>query len=289
MRLLDGKKLSNLVKDNLKSRIDRLKQIGIQPGLGVILVGDKVDSATYVRMKQKACERLGIHSILKKFPVDIEQDRLIEEIKEMNVNINIHGILIQLPLPKHINTEYVLEQVNYKKDVDGFHSMNAGKLSQNRNALFNPCTPRGCMNLLEHYEIDVKGMNAVIIGCSNLVGLPISLMLLHKRATVTICNSQTKNTKELCQKADLIVACCGVTHLVKEDWVKEGVVIIDVGINSLPDETRKRGYRLVGDVDFENIKEKASYITPVPGGVGPMTIATLMKQTVESAELMMTR
>ena len=284
MKLLDGKLVSNTLLANLKQRIHKLHARNIVPGLGVIMVGDKVESRTYVNMKRRKCEKLGIYCNVKKFEEDISETEIKLQIEEFNENDNIHGILVQLPLPKHIDTNSVLDCVSYKKDVDGFHPMNAGRLSQRNNPLFVPCTPRGCMEILEFYGIDVMGKNATIIGSSNLVGLPLSLLLLSKKATVTICNSKTKDTKAMVQNADIIIAACGIAHLVKEDWVKEGAIIVDVGINKVDDASRKRGYRLVGDVDFDNVKEKTAYITPVPGGVGPMTIAMLMTQVVESAE-----
>ena len=284
MKLLDGKLVSQVMKDKLKPRIGILQQHDIVPSLGVILVGDRIESRTYVNMKRKTCEQLGVLCIIKRFNDMVDEKILIQEINDFNKNDDIHGILVQLPLPSHIDTTRILDCVSYHKDVDGFHPTNAGKLSQNNNPLFLPCTPRGCMELLNYYNIDVKGKNATIIGCSNLVGLPLSLLLLHKDATVTICHLLTKDTRAMVQRADIVLACCGCAHLVKKDWVKEGAIIIDVGINRVDDSTRKRGYRLVGDVDFENVKDKVDYITPVPGGVGPMTIATLMTQVVEAAE-----
>lgn len=288
MKLLDGKKVSNKIKDELKPRINLLIQINNRPGLGIILVGDNIESKIYINMKEKSCSKLGIKTELHHLPDSINQKTIIEIIQGMNNNSTLHGILVQLPLPKNLDTDLILNTVSYEKDVDGFHTLNAGKLFQNRNIEFVPCTPKGCIELLDHYNINVKGMNSVIIGCSNLIGLPISMMLLHRGATVIICHIDTKNTKELVQQADLIVSCCGVAHLVKEDWVKENAIVIDVGFNKLEDKSREQEYRLVGDVDFENVKNKVSYITPVPGGIGPMTIAMLMEQIVRAAELNMT-
>lgn len=283
-RILNGKIVAEQVKDNLKSRISSLISRGITPGLGVILVGERKDSATYVRMKQRNCEKLGINSYRVDLPDYVSEERLIKEVVSMNNNKNIHGILIQLPLPKHINTNHILNLVDESKDVDGFGIGNVGRLTLNRDRNFVPCTPDGCMRLLDYYSINVYGKVVVILGCSNIVGLPLSLMLLHRRATPIICNSRTPDVKSLVQKADIIFACCGQTQMVKSDWVKEGVVIVDIGINSVEDASRKRGYRLVGDVDFDDVKEKCSWITPVPGGVGPMTIAMLMEHTVEACE-----
>jgi len=274
--ILDGLQLSNKIKDDLKSKIKNMK---IKPSLGIILVGDNIESKTYVNMKQKTCSELNIDIKLYNFPNDIDQQIVIDTIEDMNDNISIHGILVQLPLPRHLNTDLILNTISYKKDVDGLHTINAGKLFQNRDINLIPCTPLGCIELLDFYNIDVKSMNTVIIGCSNLVGLPLSMLLLQRGATITICHIDTKNTKELVQHADLIVACCGVPHLVKEDWVKKDAIIIDIGINKINDDSKK-GYKLVGDVDFENVKDKCKYITPVPGGIGPMTVAMLMKNVV---------
>ena len=284
MNILDGRKVAQIIKKNLEPNILKLKDNNIIPGLGIIIVGDNIESVVYVRMKRKACAKLGIKCFVKNLDKNIDEDSLIKEINILNEDTTIHGILVQLPLPEHINPKRILEYIDYNKDVDGFHPLNFGKLSQNNEPLFIPCTPLGCIKLLEHYDINVKGMDTTIIGCSNLVGLPLSLLLLHKNATVTICHRSTKDVKKCVQNADLIIACCGVTHLVKEDWVKKDAIIIDIGINKLLDNTKKRGYRLVGDVDFENVKSKTKYITPVPGGVGPMTIAMLLFQIVKSAE-----
>ena len=284
MPILNGKVVANSIIDNLTCRVKLLHSKNIIPGLGVIMVGDKVESRTYVNMKRKKCEKLGIYCDVKKFEEDISEADVKLQIEKFNENENIHGILVQLPLPDHINTNAILECVSYKKDVDGFHPMNAGKLSQRNNPLFVPCTPRGCLQILDYYGIDVKGKNVTVIGCSNLVGMPLSLLLVHRDATVTICHLLTKDTRSMVRNADIVFAACGCAHLVKADWVKEGVIVVDVGINKIDDASRKRGYKLVGDVDFENVKEKAAYITPVPGGVGPMTIAMLMTQVVESAE-----
>ncbi len=278
--ILDGLKLSKQIKDDLRSKIKNMK---IKPGLGIILVGDNIESETYVKMKQKTCKDLNINIELYKFPNDIDQNTLIDTIKHMNDNISIHGILVQLPLPQHLNTDLILNTVSHDKDVDGFHTINAGRLFQNRDIGLIPCTPLGCIELLDHYNINVKSMNTVIIGCSNIVGLPLSMLLLQRGATITICHIDTKNTKELVQHADLIVSCCGVAHLVKEDWIKKDAIIIDIGINKIIDNS-KRGYKLVGDVDFDNVKNKCKYITPVPGGVGPMTVAMLMKNVYNLAE-----
>ena len=284
MKLIDGKEISKQIYSELEDKILILKKKNIIPGLAVIIVGDRIDSQTYVRMKEKKCIELGIKSKIIKLKETISEPDLIVEIYKLNNNNSIHGILVQLPLPKYINENVVLNHIDLKKDVDGFHFNNIGKLTLNRNPVFVPCTPFGCIELLKRSKIEIKGKNVVILGRSNIVGLPLSLLLLHENATVTICHSKTVNIMEHTQKADIIIAACGKTQMVKKDWIKKGVVIIDVGINSIEDKTKKKGYRLVGDVDFDDVKNKVSYITPVPGGVGPMTIAMLMTQTVKSAE-----
>jgi 5,10-methylene-tetrahydrofolate dehydrogenase/methenyl tetrahydrofolate cyclohydrolase len=281
--LLDGRFVANTITNQLKQRINVLKIQNVNIALGVILVGSKIESQTYVNMKQKKCESLGINCVIKKFDDDVTQQIIETQIQSFNNDKSINGILVQLPLPQHINTNALLRQINIEKDVDGFNPVNAGSLSQNNHPLFYPCTPRGCIELLDHYKIDIKGKNATIIGCSNLVGLPLSLMLLHRDATVTICHKETKNLQQKVKDADLIFACCGSPGLVKKNWVKKGATVVDVGINKIEDNSEK-GYKLVGDVDYDNVKSVAANITPVPGGIGPMTIAILMKQIVEARE-----
>ena len=280
MKIINGKLISKDIYSELSAKI---KDIDITPGLAVILVGGRVDSNTYVRMKEKKCQQLGIYSKVIRFNDTVEESEIVNAITNLNNDNSIHGILIQLPLPKHINENNVLSKVSLTKDVDGFHCSNIGKLTLNKQPTFIPCTPKGCIELLKRSEIDIEGKHAVILGRSNIVGLPLSLLLLHENATVTICHSRTKDVKNITQTADILIAACGRMEMVKSDWIKEGCVIIDVGINSKNDATRKRGYRLVGDVDFDDVKDKVGHITPVPGGVGPMTIAMLMSQTVESA------
>jgi 5,10-methylene-tetrahydrofolate dehydrogenase/methenyl tetrahydrofolate cyclohydrolase len=282
MSLLKGKDIAEDIYSSLKTKIENLKQNNIIPGLTVILVGDRKDSETYVSMKNKKCLELGIKSNILKFNSDVDEETLISNIDSLNLNSTVHGILIQLPLPTHINPERVLSRVVLNKDVDGFHYENIGRLATNKNPTFKPCTPDGCMELIKKTNIDISGKHAVILGRSNIVGLPIALMLLHSNATVTICHSKTQNIEEHTKKADIVIAACGKTEMVKKEWLKKDAIVIDVGINSVTDETKKRGYRLVGDVDFNNAKDVASFITPVPGGVGPMTIAMLMKHTVDA-------
>ena len=280
MKIINGKLISKDIYSELSAKI---KDIDITPGLAVILVGGRVDSNTYVRMKEKKCQQLGIYSKVIRFNDTVEESEIVNAITNLNNDNSIHGILIQLPLPKHINENNVLSKVSLTKDVDGFHCSNIGKLTLNKQPTFIPCTPKGCIELLKRSEIDIEGKHAVILGRSNIVGLPLSLLLLHENATVSICHSRTKDVKNITQTADILIAACGRMEMVKSDWIKEGCVIIDVGINSKNDATRKRGYRLVGDVDFDDVKDKVGHITPVPGGVGPMTIAMLMSQTIESA------
>ena len=284
MVLIDGRKVAGVLKNNVKHRVDKLKEQGITPGLAVILVGERKDSQTYVRMKQKTCQYLGIHTESVLLPDTVEEEEICRHIKRLNNDDSIHGILIQLPLPKHISEENVLQIVSPNKDVDGFHYGSLGRLAVRENPLFVPCTPEGCIYLLDHYNIQIEGKNAVVVGRSKIVGMPLALLLLSRNATVTICHSRTKDLKSHIQNCDILIACCGIPKLIQKDWVKEGVVIIDVGINAVDDPSRKRGYRLVGDVDYENVKDKASFCTPVPGGVGPMTIAMLMEHTVRAAE-----
>ena len=272
MTLLDGKKVSSEIIHGLKTRLDKEKY---KPGLGIILVGKRKDSLKYVESKKKTCSDIGIKFHLIHLEENCEEENILKVIDELNYNPSINGIIVQLPLPKGFNTEKILDKVVPEKDVDGFHQENAGKLFLNRSIDFTPCTPLGCMRLIDHYGIDVEGLNICVIGCSNVVGLPLSMMLIQRNATVTMCNVYTKDLKRHTIGADIIFSCCGVPQIVKEDMVKEGVIIVDIGINFVDG-------KLVGDVDFEGVKDKCSFITPVPGGVGPMTIAMLMEQTIEA-------
>ena len=282
--ILDGKKVSGELKKELFKDVLDLKRIHIFPSLAIILVGQQIGSMTYIDMKRRMCEELGIKMILFHFEEDIPEEIIIQKIKELNDTLDIYALLIQLPLPDKFDKDKLLNMISYEKDADGFHTRNAGKLFQNRETNVVPCTPLGCLELLDYYHIDVIGMNITIIGTSNLVGLPLSLLLLQRGGTVTMCNIDTKDVKEHTLNADMVVTCCGVPHLVKEDWVKEGVIIIDIGINKIVDTSKKNGYRLVGDVDFNALKDKCSYITPVPGGVGPMTVISLMKNVIRLSE-----
>ena len=277
MKILDGKAVSLKVKESVKVRADELKKFGVEPTLAVVLVGEDKASQTYVRAKEKACNEYGIKSVAHRLSENTTQNELLALINVLNLDDSIHGILVQLPLPKHIDTNVVLAAINPRKDVDGFHAVNVGKLVSGLDG-FVPCTPLGVMEILKEYGIDVAGLNAVVIGRSNIVGKPMANLLLNASATVTVTHSKTKNLKEICKNADLIVAAIGKPFFLKADMVKDGAVVVDVGINRLDDG------RLVGDVDFEEVAPKCSYITPVPGGVGPMTIAMLLNNTILAAQ-----
>lgn len=275
--LLDGKKYSAKVKDNLKQEVTRLKEVGLQPCLVVILVGEDPASQVYVRNKKKAAEFIGIKTIDHTLPKTTTQQQVLELVEKYNQDPNVHGILVQLPLPKHISEEKVTRAISPLKDVDGFHPLNMGHLFMNEPYSL-PCTPRGIMELMKEYKINVVGKNVVIVGRSNIVGRPMAALMLNDDATVTITHSKTKNLKEITKQADILIVAIGKALLITADYVKKGAVVIDVGMNRLASG------KLVGDVDFDAVKEVADYITPVPGGVGPMTIAMLMKQTVEFAK-----
>lgn len=277
MKILDGKAVSLKVKESVKVRADELKKFGIEPTLAVVLVGEDKASQTYVRAKEKACNEYGIKSVAHRLSENTTQNELLALINVLNLDDSIHGILVQLPLPKHIDTNVVLAAIDPRKDVDGFHAVNVGKLVSGLDG-FVPCTPLGVMEILKEYGIDVAGLNAVVIGRSNIVGKPMANLLLNASATVTVTHSKTKNLKEICKNADLIVAAIGRPFFLKADMVKNGAVVVDVGINRLDDG------RLVGDVDFDEVAPKCSYITPVPGGVGPMTIAMLLNNTILAAQ-----
>ena len=277
MKILDGKAVSLKVKESVKVRADELKKFGVEPTLAVVLVGEDKASQTYVRAKEKACNEYGIKSVAHRLSENTTQNELLALINVLNLDDSIHGILVQLPLPKHIDTNVVLAAIDPRKDVDGFHAVNVGKLVSGLDG-FVPCTPLGVMEILKEYGIEVAGLNAVVIGRSNIVGKPMANLLLNASATVTVTHSKTKNLKEICKNADLIVAAIGKPFFLKADMVKDGAVVVDVGINRLDDG------RLVGDVDFDEVAPKCSYITPVPGGVGPMTIAMLLNNTILAAQ-----
>ncbi|TAL48730.1 MAG: bifunctional methylenetetrahydrofolate dehydrogenase/methenyltetrahydrofolate cyclohydrolase FolD [Chitinophagaceae bacterium] len=286
MQILDGKKSAQAIKDELKLEVAQLAAEGKKiPHLAAILVGTNGASETYVAAKVKACEEAGFISTLSRFEENISEKKLLDKIIELNHNPDVDGILVQLPLPKHISDEHVINTIDPDKDVDGFHPVSVGRMVQGL-PTFVPATPHGIMLMLEHYKIDTKGMHAVVIGRSNIVGRPMSILLSANanpgNCTVTVCHSQTRNMKELCLQADIIVAALGRPGFVTADMVKDGAVVIDVGITRVEDSTKKSGFRLRGDVDYENVAPKCSWITPVPGGVGPMTIAALLKNTFRS-------
>jgi len=279
MQILDGKALSKKIEENVTNEVAKLKaETDVTPGLAVILVGQDPASQAYVSMKKKACDRVGFYSVTHEMPEDISQEAIENTIKMMNQNPNIDGILVQLPLPPQIDTTKILELVDPAKDVDGFHPYNVGRLVTNLDG-FVPCTPLGVMDLLNEYNIDVKGKNCCVVGASNIVGKPMAALLLNADATVEVCHVFTDDLKKHTLNADIILVGVGVINLIKEDMVKDGAVIVDIGIN------RAENGKLVGDVDFENVSKKSSYITPVPGGVGPMTIAMLLSNTLKAAKL----
>lgn len=275
---IDGNALSQKLRTEVSIRTAALKAKGITPGLAVILVGENPASQVYVRNKVKACQDSGLHSLLEKYPDDLTEKALLARIESLNQDPSIHGILVQLPLPKHIDAQKVIEAISPNKDVDGFHIASAGALMTGMPG-FWPCTPYGCMKMLESIAYDLKGKHAVVIGRSNIVGKPMAMMLLQKNATVTICHSATPNLKAMTLQADVIVAAVGKRNVLTADMVKPGAVVLDVGMN------RNDEGKLCGDIDFEGVEKVASYITPVPGGVGPMTITMLLVNTLEAAEL----
>ncbi|RKY57009.1 MAG: bifunctional methylenetetrahydrofolate dehydrogenase/methenyltetrahydrofolate cyclohydrolase FolD [Candidatus Neomarinimicrobiota bacterium] len=286
-KILYGKEVAEAVKEGLKPRIAKCVEKGIHPGLVVVLVGEDPASQVYVRNKTRACESLGIYSETLRLPAETTQKELNELVDQLNVDDRFHGILVQMPLPKHLNDIEIIERISPRKDVDGFHPMNVGRLVQGQNALL-PCTPAGVMEMLIYYNIKTKGKHVVIVGRSNIVGKPMLNLMYQKseyaNATVTICHTGTRNMKEYTLRADILIVATGVPEMIKAGMVKEGAVVIDVGVNRVNDKTKKKGYRLVGDVAFDEVKEHCSAITPVPGGVGLMTIAMLMKNTVQAAE-----
>tara|TARA_A100001015_G_scaffold217661_1_gene244565 strand:- start:2816 stop:3697 length:882 start_codon:yes stop_codon:yes gene_type:complete len=280
--LLNGNVVCSAVKEDLKKEIETFES---KPGLAVILVGDNPASKAYVGMKKKTCAEIGVHSVEFKLDVDDNEDALIEVIDECNRRDDIHGILLQLPLPDHFDEDKMLQLIDPRKDVDGFHPVNVGKLLIGLDT-FKSCTPYGVFKMMDYYDIDPAGKHVVILGRSNIVGKPLAAILVQKgrgaNATVTICHSRTQNLEEITKQADILVAAIGIPEFVKPEMVKEDAIVIDVGINRVDDASLEKGYKLVGDVDFESVKDKTSSITPVPGGVGPMTIAMLMTNTVQA-------
>lgn len=277
-KIIDGKAVSQFVKDEVKKEVSALGEKGVSVGLAVIIVGNDPASRTYVNNKKKACEATGIISEEYALPENTTMDELLALIKELNAKKSINGILCQLPLPKHLDEKAVIENIDPIKDVDAFHAVNTGHIMIGDYS-FLPCTPAGIMEMLKYYNIEIEGKECVVIGRSNIVGKPMAMLLLQKNGTVTICHSRTKNLKEVTSRADVLVAAVGIPYFVTADMVKDGAVVIDVGMD------RNKEGKLCGDVDFAEVEKKASYITPVPGGVGPMTIATLMKNTVTAAKI----
>ncbi len=285
-QLIDGTAIAAKVRAQVAEEAKALyEKTGKRPGLATVLVGENPASQAYVKSKRKACAELGMESFGHELPATSTQEEVEGLVAKLNADPNVHGILVQLPLPDHLNEEAVLNAVGINKDVDGFHPVNIGRLSmKGRKPLFVPCTPAGCIELLIEAGATFKGANAVVLGRSNIVGLPAAMLLLHRDCTITIAHSRTQNLPEVCRSADILIAAVGRAKMVKKDWVKPGAYVIDVGINRVEDASKKSGYRLVGDVDFDDVKEVAGAITPVPGGVGPMTIAMLMRNTLRGAK-----
>lgn len=289
--IIDGNAISQAVKDDVTKGVAALKEkTGVQAALAVVLVGENPASQVYVRNKKLSCEKCGIRSIEHVLPADTTQEQLMKIVDDLNNDPGVHGILVQLPLPKGLNEDEVLLKINPEKDVDGFHPLNVGRFLTIKkysdiqaSGVFLPCTPHGCIELLDRSGVDLNGANAVVVGRSNIVGKPVSLLLMSKNATVTICHSRTKDLPDVVRAADVVVAAIGVPEFVKGDWIKEGAAVIDVGINRLPPAEEGGKAKLVGDVEFAGASARAGFITPVPGGVGPMTIAMLMKNTLQSA------
>ena len=284
--LIDGKQIAADIRSEIQAEVEEIKaKTGKVPGLATVLVGTRRDSQTYVKMKKRACKKAGITSFSHDLPENISQEELLKVLRDLNANPDVHGILVQLPLPDHIVEDEILGAISLEKDVDGFHPINIGRLSmKRRQPLFIPCTPKGCIELLDRTGVKIEGKNAVVLGRSNIVGLPVAMLLLHRNATVTICHSYTQYLPGRVVDADILVAAVGRAEIVRGDWIKPGAVVIDVGMNAIDDPNSEKGYRLVGDVNFDEALEVASAITPVPGGVGPMTIAMLLRNTVDSAK-----
>ena len=286
-QLIDGKAIAQKVREEVAAEVARRTTAGkSQPTLATVLVGDRTDSVSYVTSKGKTCLELGMGSISEHLPADTTQEQVELLVKKLNADPKVSGILVQLPMPAHIDEERVLSLISIEKDVDGISPINIGRLAQKgREPLFAPCTPYGCIYLLEQAGVKIEGANAVVLGRSNIVGMPVALLLIGKNATVTVCHSRTRDLPGVVRQADILIAAIGKMEMVCGDWIKPGAAVIDVGINEKPDPTKKKGYRLVGDVNFEEAVQVAGWITPVPGGVGPMTIAMLMKNTLRAAQI----
>lgn len=285
--IIDGKQIAEEIRKEVAQEVEKLNEQGIKPGLATVLVGEDPASQTYVGMKQKTCEVLGMHSIAEKHPAEMKEEELLKLVEQLNQNPDVHGVLVQLPLPDQIDEQKVLLAIDPAKDVDGFHPDNVGRLMVGQ-PRFSPCTPAGIVELLHRSGNPPAGKHVVVVGRSNIVGKPVAILLMQKNdranATVTVAHSRTQNLPDVVRDADIVIAAIGSPHFIKADWLKPGAVVIDVGTNRVDDATRERGWRLVGDVDFDAAVEVASAITPVPGGVGPMTITMLMVNTIEAAK-----
>lgn len=290
-QIIDGKKIAEDLRTEVAQQVEAMRKDGLPaPGLATVLVGEDPASQVYVRSKQKACEKAGIVSFGHKLSADSTQEEVDSLVASLNANPSVNGILVQLPLPGHLDEERVLNAISLEKDVDGFHPVNIGRLAQKgRNPLFIPCTPSGVIYLLEKSGAIISGANAVVLGRSNIVGMPVALLLVRGNATVTICHSRTKDLPSVTRQADILVAAVGRPEMVRGDWVKPGAIVIDVGVNRVDDPTSEKGYRLVGDVAYDEVSEVARALTPVPGGVGPLTIAMLLKNTVHAAKIQNTK
>jgi methylenetetrahydrofolate dehydrogenase (NADP+)/methenyltetrahydrofolate cyclohydrolase len=286
-QIIDGKSIALKIREEVAGEVARWKAAGKPtPFLATVLVGDRTDSLSYVNSKGKACQELGMDSVNHHLPATASQAEVEAVVRELNNDSRVSGILVQLPMPAHIDEERVLSLIDIEKDVDGFSPVNIGRLAQKgRRPLFVPCTPSGCIYLLDQAGVKFEGANAVVLGRSNIVGMPVALLLISRNATVTVCHSRTHDLPAIVRQADILIAAIGKMEMVRGNWIKPGAAVIDVGINEKPDSTKKKGYRLVGDVNFEEAVEVAGWITPVPGGVGPMTIAMLMRSTLQAARI----
>jgi len=286
-QIIDGKAISEKLLLEIAADVEKMKQEGLPcPGLATVLVGENPASQQYVKMKRKTCEKNGMDSFGYELPATATQQEVEGLVKQLNADPKVNGILVQLPLPSHLDDEKILNSISIEKDVDGFHPINIGRLAQKgREPLFVPCTPDGCIYLIDQTGFQLKGANAVVLGRSNIVGMPVALLLVKRDATVTICHSRSKDLPGICRSADVLIAAVGRPEMVKADWIKPGAVVIDVGTNRVDDPTSEKGYRLAGDVDFNEAKEVAGWISPYPGGVGPMTITMLMRNTVRAARI----
>jgi 5,10-methylene-tetrahydrofolate dehydrogenase/methenyl tetrahydrofolate cyclohydrolase len=286
-QIIDGNAVAAQLRAEIAAEVDGMVKAGMpRPGLAAVLVGENPASHQYVRMKRKACEKAGLESFGYVLPAEISQEELEKVVVDLNADAKVNGILVQLPLPNHLDEERVLNAISIYKDIDGFHPVNIGRLAQKgRESLFVPCTPDGCIYLIDSTGFKLKGANAVVLGRSNIVGMPVALLLVKRDATVTICHSRSKDLPGICREADVLIAAVGRPEMVRADWVKPGAVVIDVGSNRVDDPTSEKGYKWVGDVAFDEVKEVAGWLTPSPGGVGPMTIAMLLRNTVRAAKI----